>query len=128
MKNPILPCPYLVKKRKFCQNYTILWAQKVNRMPFIPIFTNKYQPSCPHFLQNNVYYQKKKLLSCPYFVKKTSILSKTVCSHVTFSIFLWKTPAVMPSFGQKNVNSVKTTLYYGTNKVYSMPFCWFFMK
>ena len=29
-KNPILLCPYLVKKRIFCQNYTSLWAIKVN--------------------------------------------------------------------------------------------------
>ena len=24
MKNPLLPCPYLIKKRQFCQNNTIL--------------------------------------------------------------------------------------------------------
>ena len=29
-KNPILLCLYLVKKRIFCQNYTIFWAIKVN--------------------------------------------------------------------------------------------------
>ena len=26
------------KKRQFCQNYTILWAQKDNKMSFFPIF------------------------------------------------------------------------------------------
>ena len=57
MKNPPVLCPYLVNKRQFCQNYTILWAKTVNRMPF-----------CFRF------FTKKALLSCPYFVKKTSIL------------------------------------------------------
>ena len=50
-KNPILLCPYLVKKRIFCQNYTILWAIKVNKMPFFPRF-----------------FTKKSLLSYPIYI------------------------------------------------------------
>ena len=37
-KNPILLCPYLVKKRIFCQNYTIFWAIKVNTQVFFNRF------------------------------------------------------------------------------------------
>ena len=39
---------------------------------------------------------------------------KTRCSHVPFfQIFHEKLPALMRMIGQKNVNSVKTTLYMG---------------
>ena len=37
-KNPILLCLYLVKKRIFCQNYTIFWAIKVNTQVFFNRF------------------------------------------------------------------------------------------
>ena len=38
------------KNRQFCQNYTILWAKKVNRMPFPPYFSRKNNFSHAHFL------------------------------------------------------------------------------
>ena len=45
------------------------------------------------------------------------MLSKIRCPHVIFSKFFHdKHPTVMPMFGQKNVNFVKTTLYYGPQK------------
>ena len=34
MKNPLVPCPYLVQKSQFSQNYTILWQKIVIRLPF----------------------------------------------------------------------------------------------
>ena len=46
-------------------------------------------------------FMKKILLSFPYFVKKTSIENP---------------PAFIPIYGKKNVNSAKTTLYYGPKK------------
>ena len=49
IKNPILPCPYLLKKtRQFCQNYIILWAQKVKRMPFFSYFSRQNINSYAH--------------------------------------------------------------------------------
>ena len=33
--------PIFGKKRIFCQNYTILWAIKVNKMPFFSRFFTK---------------------------------------------------------------------------------------
>ena len=62
------------------------------------------------------------MLSCPYFVKKKSILSKTQCSHVIFFNFLWKIPYCHAHIWSKNVNSVKTTLYYGPTKSIGCPF------
>ena len=52
---PVMPM-FGQNKRQLCQNDTILWAKKVNRMPFFSDFSGK-----------------KSLLSRPYFVKKTSI-------------------------------------------------------
>ena len=63
----------------------------------------------PIFCQKNAKCLKNTLFSCPCFVKKTSILSKTRCSHVIFfKFFMEKSLPVMPMFSQKNVNSVKT--------------------
>ena len=92
MKNPLLSCPYLIKKRQFCQNNTILWAKEVSRMPFFSDFSRKNYRSYAHILWKNVHSLKNTLLSSLYFVKKTSILSKTLCSYVIFSKFSWKIP------------------------------------
>ena len=121
-EKPRAVIPYLIKKSQFCQNYIILWIKKVNRMPFFYNFSAKKSP-----------------LSCPYFVKKTSILKKTHCSQVHilskyvqslkntalmsfFQNFHEKLSAVKPIFGQKNVNAVNTTLCYGPNKSIWCPF------
>ena len=119
MKNPILPCPYLVKKRKFCQNYTILWAQKVNRMPFIPIFTNKYQPSCPHFLQNNVYYQKKKSYSHAHILsKKRPFSQKQYVLMSPFQFFYEKPLLSCPHLVKKT--SILSKLHYIMGQIKSI--------
>ena len=59
----------------------------------------------PIFCQNNVH-----------------SLTNTVLSCIFFQIFHEKPPAVMHIFGQNNVNSVKTTLYYGPKKSIGCPF------
>ena len=90
------------KKRKFCQNYTLLWAKKVNRMPFFPISDEKITALMSIFCQ-------KRLFS----KNKTSTLLKTKCSRVIFSFFFIKTPYSYAHIWSKNVYSVKTTLSYG---------------
>ena len=125
-KNTVLSCHFFLifyvkppcshthiwsEKRPFCRNNTILWAKKVNRMPFFRFFTKKSLLSCPYFVKKTSILKKSTLRSCPYFVKKTFILSKTQCSHVFFfQIFHEKPPAVMHIFGQKTSNLSK--LYY----------------
>ena len=112
MKNPLLPCLYLVKKTSILSKLYYIFGQKVNRMPFFLIF------------------QVKTTAFMPIFCQKTSGLSKTQCSNfhilsksvhslknivlnVILSKFFMKNPfAVMPIVGQKNKNSVKTTLSF----------------
>ena len=76
------------KKRQFCHNYTLLWARNINRLPFffLPIFT-KNHCSHAHTLSKNVHFLKSNQLSCPYLIKKMSILSKTLLSCHFFQIF-----------------------------------------
>ena len=86
-KNQQLLCPYLVKKRQFCQNYTILWAKKVNRMPFFSDFPRKNNNSHAHILSTKRPFYKKHTFLMPIFCQKTSILSKTPSSQVIFFNF-----------------------------------------
>ena len=113
LKKALLYYPYLVKKNVNSVKTKLYYAPKKSiRCPFFQCLT------------------KKSLLSCPYLVKKTKNFWKTRCSHAHvlskirpfsqkysapmsfFSNFHGKSLPVMPIFGQKNVNSVKTTLYY----------------
>ena len=72
----------------------------------------KSQKDAPFFA---IFYWK--ISAPPIFCQITSILSKIRCSHVIFFQFFHEKPCIlMPIFGQKNVNPVKTTLYYGLEK------------
>ena len=55
------------------------------------------------------------------FYEKMSVLSKTLCSCHFFQVFYEKPPAVKPIYGQKNVKSVKITLFWA-RKDNRMPF------
>ena len=111
-KNPILLCPYLVKKRIFCQNYTILWAIKVNKMPFFPDFLLKNRCSHTQFILKIRLFFKEETALKSMFCQKTFIPSKKLCSHVIFFFLLVfeKSPAVKPIFGKKT--SVLSKLHY----------------
>ena len=112
----------------FCQKNVHSLKNTMFSCHIFQFFHENPMLSSPHFVQSNVYCQKKTLLSCPYFVKKMSILSKTLCSHVIFLIFLWKTPAFMPTFGHKDFSSITTTSCYGTKKSTRCPFADFSWK
>ena len=130
MKNPLLSSPYLVKKRQFCQNYTLLWAYKSIRCQFFRFFTKN---NCfhAHILSTKRPFSKKHtLLSCPYFVKKHSFsknhdalmpifsqknvrsLKKNCALMSLFLILHEKPPAAMPILGSKKVISVKITILW----------------
>ena len=63
---------------------TLFWAQKDNRMPFFSDFSRNTLISTAHIFSKNRPFSKNHLLLCPYYVKKTSILTKTNCSHIIF--------------------------------------------
>ena len=100
MKNPLVVMSKFGKKTSILAKLHCLWANKVNSLPFFPLFSRKSNALMPIFCQKNVKFLKNTLLSSTYYVKKkTSILSKTRCSHVFFFKLNKKIHAVMPIFG-----------------------------
>ena len=112
LKNTMLPCPYLVQKRPFSQKHesfvsnfewktpcchTHIWLKNVNsakttllygrkksiRWFLFWFFTKKSMLTCPYFIKNTSILSKNTLLSSPYYVKITSILWKT-CFLISF--------------------------------------------
>ena len=76
-KNQMLLCPNLVKKRQFCQNYKILWAKKVYRMPFLSDFHERWNALMPILCPKDVHCLRNTLLWCTYiFLKKRPFYQK----------------------------------------------------
>ena len=102
---------------------------KVKRMLFLfRFFMKKSLLSCSYFIKNTSILLKHTAL-IPILVKKTSILSKTRCSHVFFFFkFFIKNSCCRAHDWSKNVNSVKTTLYSGPKKSIWCPFFLFLTK
>ena len=72
--------------------------------------------SCLYFIKKRLFSKKNTLRSCLYFVNKTPFLSKIQFScHFFFGIFM-KNPMLSRPFLSRNVNSVKTTVYYRPKK------------
>ena len=94
MKSPCYHA-YIWSKNVNSVNTTLYYEPKKSvGCPFFPISHEKIIALMPyaHILWKNVHSLKNTLLSSLYFVKKTSILSKTLCSYVIFSKFSWKIP------------------------------------
>ena len=127
MINMPLSCPCSVKKHQFCQKYTILWASRVNRMPFFPIFLEKIAVLKPIFRQRNVNLLKITLPSYPNFVKKNvNFLKKTVLSCHFFQIGHKKSRAAMPVFDKKLSILLKLHQLMGQNRQQNALFFRFF--
>ena len=117
------------KKRQFCQNYTILWAKKINRMLFFPIFHEKTILLMPIFCQKNVHSLKTQCSHAHILSKKRPFSQKHSIVMSFFQIFI-KNPLLLcpylvketsillklccsmdqSIFGQRNVDSIKTIL------------------
>ena len=88
-QKPLAVMPIFDQKRQFYQNYTILWAKKVNIMPIFSRFLiEKSSLSCPYFVKN-VHSPKSTLLSSLDFVKKNGhALKNTVLLSHFFKFFM----------------------------------------
>ena len=104
-------------------------AKKVNRMSFFSIFSRKYRCCVmPIFDQKYAYSLKKKHSALkPISCQKTSFLSKTVLSCHLVSIFHENSLPSSP-YLVKNINSVKTSVYFGSDKAIGCPFPGFSFK
>ena len=117
-QKPLAVMPIFDQKHQFYQNYTIIWAKKVNMMPsFFRFLTEKSSLSCPYFVKN-VHSPKSTLLSSLDFVKKTAILSKTLCSYVIFSKFSWQTPCFQDLIWSKKRQYCQNNTIISAQNVY----------
>ena len=89
---------------------------------FFRFFTKKLLLSCPYYVNKRPFSKKHTALLAIFCQKNFHALTNTVLSCHFFQIFHEEHPTVMPVFGQKNVNSAKTTLYYGPTKSIGCPF------
>ena len=107
----------------------MFWVIKVIKMSFFWVFT-KNSTSHAYILSKICLISKKNtLLSSPYIIMKTSILSKTLCFHVIFfSNIELKTPGLSAHFWSKNVNFVKITLHFGSIKSTKYHYSQMFFK
>ena len=79
------------------------WSKKSIGCPSFSIFRQKKNNCCrAHICQKIVHSLNNTLLSCPFFVKNTSILTKnTLLLYIFFQIFNEKPTAFMPYFVKK---------------------------
>ena len=111
MKNPLLSCPYLVKKTTILSKLHFIFyygSKKSIRYPFFSDFSRKISALIPIYCQENVLSLKNKMLSFPYSVRKCQFSQNTMFSSPFFQYNNEKPPAVMPIFGQKTSNLSKT--------------------
>ena len=78
MKNPLLSCPYLIKKTSILSNYIILWIKKVPRVSFFSDFLRKNHLSYAHILFRKRPFSTKRTALKSIFDQKMSCLSKTL--------------------------------------------------
>ena len=97
-------------------------------MPFFSDFSPKNHCSRAHILSKKVHSLKIKLLSCPYFVRKTSILSKTQCSHVIFFKFFMRNPMLSCPYLVKSTSILSKIHYIICQKSQYALFFRFFSK
>ena len=128
MKYPLSSFTYLVKKRYFCENYTLFWGKRINRIPIFSLCQEKFNALIPIFSKNSPFCEKHVNLM-PLFCRKNVHSLKTRYSRfIQFKFFMRKPPFFMHKIGQKNVNSVKITLYYGPKKLIGCPYFLSFFK
>ena len=114
MKKMLLPIDFMCTPKQsrfpvpsilcFCESSLGLWE-----VDFRPPVVHFWSPRV--ISQKNVLSLKNTLLSCPYFVIKTYILTKTVLSCSFFHVFHEKLPRCHAYIWSKNVNSVETILW-----------------
>ena len=91
MKNRLLSCSYLVKKRQFCQNYTILRAKSKPDALFLRFFMKNHWSNA-HILSKNRQFSKKHIALMSIFCQKNVHSPKnTVLLFHFFQIFLQRT-------------------------------------
>ena len=123
MKNPLLSSPYMVKKTSNLSKLHYFGPEKTIGCPSFLIFHGKIIAliSTAHIFSKNRPFSKNHLFLCPYYVKKTSILTKTNCSHIIFIKIFIKNSLRSYLYLVKKT-SILSKLHIMTKKVNRMSF------
>ena len=98
-------------------------GQKSQQDALFSDFARKNICSHAHILSKKRPFCKNTMLFCPYFVNKTSILSKTRYSHVIFLKFFMKHPFMSCPYLVKNTSILSKLRYiYELKKSIGCPF------
>ena len=95
---------------------------KVNRMPFLFHFFTKISLLSCQYLSKIRLFSKKHNVLMPILVKKNVHCLKNTMLSCDFFLFLMKNSCCRAHDWSKNVNFVKTTLYFGQKKSQDAPF------
>ena len=103
---------------------------KVTRMPFLfRFFLKKSLLSCKYFIKNtSIIFSKKHTALMPILVKKRPFSQKHNALMCFFFKFFMKNSCCRAHDQSKNVNFVKTTLYFGPKKSQDALFSYFSRK
>ena len=128
MINMPLSCPCSIKKHQFCQKYTILWAPRVNMMPFSPIFLEKNNCSHAHISSKKRPFAKNHTAFMPKFSQKMSIFSKKLllCHFFQIKLVTKKSPGLVPVFDRKMLILLKQHQFMGQKRQQNPLFFRFF--
>ena len=110
-------------------NTTLFYGHKIQQDAlFVPLFHEKITALMPIFYQKCVYSLKNTLLSCPYQSKKRPFSQKHGALMCFFFKFFMKNSCCRAHDWSKNVNFVKTNLYFGPKKSQDALFSYFSLK
>ena len=123
MKNPSAIIHIIGQKSQFCQNYTLLWAKRFNRMPIFSIFHEKFNALVP-ILRKNRSFCEKHVNRMPIFCRKNVQSLKTRSSHfIRFKFFMKKPLAFMHKIGtRKRQFSQNYTLLWAKKVLIGCPY------
>ena len=114
--------PIFGQKKSILLKLHYFMVIKVNRMLFLfRFFTKKSLLSCPYFIKNTSILLKHTAL-IPILVKKTSILSKTRCSHVLFFQIFHEKLLLSCTWLVKKCQFCQNYTLFWAKKVNMMPF------
>ena len=97
-KTPCFHAQDRSKIRQFCQNYTLLWAKKVNRMPLFSEFSRKNQSSDAHILSKKRPFSKKQTALISIFRQKNAHSLKNIVLSYHFHKSFHKKPLLSCPF------------------------------
>ena len=122
-ENPLLSSPYMVKKTSNLSKLHYFGPEKTIGCPSFLIFHGKIIAliSTAHIFSKNRPFSKNHWFLCPYYVKKTSILTKTNCSNTIFINFFIKN-SLSSYLDLVKKTSILSKLHIMTKKVNRMSF------